>query len=98
MQISRVELGHLLQPRPVQDRQTAMMQRDQPLTPQLLQRAVDVDSREPEGVAQFELRERETARVILGQPDRAQAREHLTQEMSQMTQRRATAQALDPGP
>ena len=57
VEISRIELGSLFQPRPVQDREMTVLKLDQPLTPQLLKTAVDVNRREPAGVAQFRLRE-----------------------------------------
>ena len=79
MQVGGIKITRLLQPVPVQNRQDASFQGDEPCCPELLKDAIDVNRRETGRIRQLALGDRQIAGVVLGKPDRSQAHHHLAQ-------------------
>src|SRR5215211_4801176 len=81
---SRVELRDLTEAIPILDYDPVSVPRQQPVTAQLLERAVHMHRREPQHIAQLGLGEGKTEAVAICLPDRLQAHEQLADKMSHL--------------
>src|SRR5215207_3406285 len=82
VEVCGVELSGLLQAVPIFDDDAAALRRaDETVSPQLLQRPVDMDRREPGGVAELGLRNRHLERLSGYQADRPKAHINLAQDV-----------------
>src|SRR3954471_10577405 len=98
VQVCRVELACLSKPVPVQHRDRAVSQVDQPLTPEVLQGAVHMHGRETQHIPEFRLGQRERITITVGQAHGLEAHVQLTQEMGHPPVSLAPTQIEDPLP
>jgi hypothetical protein len=73
VEIVLIESGDLLQPLDIEQSEPMTRQTDEVVPPEPRQDAVEVDGGQAERVGEFDLRQRQLDRVILGQPNRPSA-------------------------
>src|SRR5215207_10592196 len=99
MKVSWVELSGLLQSVPsFYHHRAAPRRADEPVAPELLQGAVDVDRRHSRRVPKLRLRHRHEVRLSVRQPDGSQAHEDLTEDVCDPAVSLATTDVDDPLP
>src|SRR5215216_4667870 len=84
---SRVELRDLTEAIPILDYDPVSLPRQQPVTAQLLDRAVHMHRREPQHIAQLGLGEGKREAVAICLPDGLQAHKQLADKMSRLAKR-----------
>jgi len=87
VQVVRPEVSQVRQRHPVEDIEDTLADGDQAFGPEILKRAVDVDIREPQGLAEVALGDGLGAGVTLGQTCSPGPQHHLAEEMGHPARR-----------
>src|SRR3954451_23365865 len=98
VEVCGIELTCLCEPLPVQHRDRAVSQGDQPLAPEVLQGPVHMHGRETQRIPEFSLGERELISITVRQPHGLEAHVELAQEVGHPPVSLAPAQIEDPLP
>src|SRR5436305_12784532 len=95
MELVLIETSDLLQPPDIEQSEPMMPQRDEVVSPEALQAAVDVHGGQAERVGEFDLGQRQLDRVILGQPNRPLPPDQFAQQIGHAPARAAPSGRVD---
>src|SRR4051812_41048099 len=98
VEVADVEAGSPLERDPIEDRNVTPCYRYHSFGAKVLEDAVDMHDRKPDGIAQLDLRHGEPVAVVLRQPDRPVPNEQLAQDMGDALSGRAPAVVRHPLP
>src|SRR3954451_2070280 len=96
VEVCGIELASLSEPVPVQHRDRAVSQGDQPITPEVLQGPVHMHGRETQRITEFRLGQRELIYITVRQPHGFEAHVQLAQEVGHPPVSLAPTQIEDP--